>query len=156
MQCPLPTVIYEVEDYWFRLILIATTMLAVLFLLYSTFILDHWSFMGITQAHGNEPPNLPFGRVGPYGWIRHPQYLGQFLAFWCRAKMTEGDLVFAIAMSLYILIAVRYLEEPALIELIGDDYVTYTHEVPAYFPIKLPGCFLSQKRRKAVKANKKE
>lgn len=46
------------------------------------------------------------------------------------------------------MIAVRYTEEPALIELIGDDYIEYTHEVPAYCPLKLPGCFMSHPRRK--------
>lgn len=55
--------------------------------------------------------------------------------------MTEGDFVYSVAMSLYILIAVRYSEEPALVELIGDDYITYTEEIPAYCPLRLPGMF---------------
>ena len=125
-----------------------------LFCLASTFILDHWSFMGITQAKGNEPENLPFGRTGMYGIIRHPQYLGQFIAFWSRSRMTEGDLLYSVAMSLYILLAVRYSEEPALIELIGDDYITYTEEIPAYCPLRLPGMFCPQPRKKKnIKSN---
>lgn len=65
--------------------------------------------------------------------------------------MTEGDLLFAVCMSLYILIAVRYSEEPGLIELIGPEYTLYTHEVPAYCPIKMIGCYLSQPLKKSKK-----
>ena len=69
--------------------------------------------------------------------------------------MTEGDLLLSMLMSLYILIAVWYSEEPALIELIGEDYVTYTQEVPAYCPMHLPGCFCSRKKSKKIEAEKK-
>lgn len=55
--------------------------------------------------------------------------------------MTEGDLLYSVSMTLYILIAVRYSEEPGLIELIGDDYITYTEEIPAYCPLRMPGMF---------------
>ena len=68
--------------------------------------------------------------------------------------MTEGDLVWSSLMTLYILIAVWYSEEPALIELIGEEYVTYTQEVPAYCPMHLPGCFCSRKKSKKIKSEK--
>ena len=92
--------------------------------------------------------------MGIYGIIRHPQYLGQFVAYWSRSMMTEGDLLFALSMSAYIFMAVQHSEEPALIELIGEDYVTYTQEVPAYCPVRLPGCFCARKNRGKDKTQK--
>lgn len=148
MQCPLPTVIYEIKDKNLMLILGIINFFGTMGCLGATFILDHWSFMGITQAHNNKPKHLPFGRTGMYGIVRHPQYLGQLIAFWSRSKMTEGDVLFSVTMTLYILIAVRFSEEPALVKLIGEQYITYTEEVPAYCPLRLPGMFCPQPRKK--------
>lgn len=147
MQQPLPYVLYNIENKWFMFWSGLLSLFGTFFCLWSTFVLDHWSFCGITQAYAKKPKNLPFGRVGIYGIIRHPQYLGQLLAYWSRPMMTEGDLLWALSMTLYIFIAVQYSEEPALIELIGEDYVTYTQEVPAYCPVHLPGCFCSRKTK---------
>ena len=143
MQCPLPTVIFEFENWYIGAVTGLSVFAAQLLLLKVTFILDHWSFMGITQALQKEPPNLPFGKQGMYGIMRHPQYFFQFIAFWARSRMTEGDLLFSSCMTLYILIVVKFSEEPALIELIGPDYVEYTETVPAYCPLKMIGCFCS-------------
>ena len=154
MQCPLPEVIYEVKDLNLMWFIGVFNFFGTMFCLASTFILDHWSFMGITQAHAREPENLPFGRTGMYGIMRHPQYFGQLIAFWSRSRMTEGDLLYSVSMTLYILIAVRYSEEPALIKLIGEDYITYTEEVPAYCPLRLPGMFCPQPRSKKVLKSK--
>lgn len=148
MQCPLPMVIYEIKNLNWIFFLGFTNFFGALYFWSSASQLDFGSFIGQTQAYNLQPKNLPFGRNGLYGLVRHPQYLGQFIAFWSRAKMTEGDLLYAVSMTLYILIAVRYSEEPALIELIGDQYVEYTHDTPAYCPLRLPGMFCPQKKRK--------
>lgn len=72
MACPLPTVIYEIDNWYAGATVFVMTVAAYILLLKATFGLDHWSFFGITQAYGREPENLPFGREGMYGWIRHP------------------------------------------------------------------------------------
>lgn len=48
MQCPLPTVLYEIKDKKLMFLIGAFNFFGTLFCLASTFILDHWSFMGIT------------------------------------------------------------------------------------------------------------
>ena len=68
--------------------------------------------------------------------------------------MTEGDLLYCVSFTLYIIIAVKYSEEPALIDMIGDEYITYTEEVPAYCPLRIPGMFCPQPRRKKNKDSK--
>jgi len=76
MQMPLPHVIYNIENKSIIFALGLTNFLGVACCFGSTFVLDHWSFCGITQAYAQEQKNLPFGRVGIYGIIRHPQYFG--------------------------------------------------------------------------------
>ena len=95
-------------------------------ILYSSTIFDHFSFVGITQAHGNKPAELPFQRKSLYGFVRHPMMTGFFISIWFRSKMVESDLIYSVFMSLYIVFAVRYFEEPELIKDIGDQYLTYT------------------------------
>ncbi len=77
------------------------------------------------------PPQLrqPFF----YKWVRHPLYLGFFLAFWAAPEMTAGHLLLAGGVSIYMLIAIRY-EEHDLTELFGDDYRRYRADVGMLTP----------------------
>jgi protein-S-isoprenylcysteine O-methyltransferase Ste14 len=66
---------------------------------------------------------------GPYRWVRHPVYLGWFLAVLGTAHMTGDRLLFAVVSSLYVLVAVP-LEERSLRRTYGDDYAAYVDRVP--------------------------
>ncbi|MEO5829185.1 MAG: hypothetical protein ABIQ36_01315 [Rhodanobacter sp.] len=52
--------------------------------------------------------------------------------------MSAGHLLFALATSGYILLAVNYLEEPDLIDAYGGDYRRYQNEVPMLCPWPRP------------------
>ena len=56
--------------------------------------------------------------------MRHPIYAGFILAFWATPAMTQGHLLLAAGMTVYILIAIRY-EERDLVGMFGEDYVAY-------------------------------
>jgi protein-S-isoprenylcysteine O-methyltransferase Ste14 len=69
-----------------------------------------------------------FRTDGPYGWVRHPIYLGWFLLVFCVPTMTMTRLVFAVTSGVYVLIGLE-LEERSLRRLPGGGYAEYARTV---------------------------
>jgi protein-S-isoprenylcysteine O-methyltransferase Ste14 len=105
--------------------------------LLSTFLINHFELFGLQQAlyhvRGREPERPKFRQPLFYNWVRHPLYLGFFLAFWAAPEMTIGHLLFAGGMSAYMLVAIRF-EERDLIGLFGKDYELYRRQVGMLTP----------------------
>ena len=105
--------------------------------LLSTFLINHFELFGLQQAwlycRGRECAKPEFHTPLLYKWVRHPLYLGFFLAFWAAPEMTAGHLLLAAGMSAYMLIAIRY-EEHDLIGLFGKDYENYREQVGMLTP----------------------
>ncbi|MES2136505.1 MAG: isoprenylcysteine carboxylmethyltransferase family protein [Pseudomonadota bacterium] len=105
--------------------------------LLSTFLINHFELFGLQQAwyhlRGREAALPTFRQPFFYKWVRHPLYLGFFLAFWSAPEMTAGHLLLAVGLSIYMLIAIRY-EETDLVHLFGKDYELYREQVGMLTP----------------------
>jgi protein-S-isoprenylcysteine O-methyltransferase Ste14 len=105
--------------------------------LLTTFLINHFDLFGLRQVWMAliDRPYTPVGFVMPwiYGVIRHPLYLGFILAFWMAPVMTVTHLVFAMATTGYILIAIQ-LEERDLVAEHGSAYERYRQRVPMLLP----------------------
>lgn len=105
--------------------------------LLSTFLINHFELFGLQQAWfnmlGREAEPHKFHQPLLYKWVRHPLYLGFFLAFWATPQMTAGHLLLAAGVSVYMLIAIRY-EERDLVDYFGKDYEDYRARVGMLTP----------------------
>lgn len=133
---PIPGVIWSLSG-------IAATIVWALFavgwaiVLLSTFLINHFELFGLQQAwfHARSRDEGTPRLVEPlfYRIVRHPLYVGFFVAFWATPVMTQGHLLFALGMSLYMLLAIP-LEERDLISVFGKDYEDYRGRVGMLTP----------------------
>ncbi len=97
---------------------------------------NHFDLFGLRQVwlhlRGIPYTPLPFRTPGLYRIVRHPLYVGWLLVFWSAPLMTVAHLVFAIATTAYILLAIQF-EERDLIRF-HAQYAEYRHRVPMILP----------------------
>lgn len=134
---PLGGVVWQIDAPTARLALHAVCAVGWLTVLASTFLINHFDLFGLRQVWlylRDEPYTpLPFRTPALYRWVRHPLYVGWLLAFWSTPTMTATHLVFAVATTAYILVAIQ-LEERDLIRAHGNEYRAYRESVPMLVP----------------------
>lgn len=134
---PLPEVVWSVKQPEGRFALWALFGLGWGLVLVATFMISHAHLFGVAQVHrywrGRAQADPGFQTPGLYRHMRHPIMTGFFVAFWATPDMTVGHLVFALATTGYILIALQ-LEERDLIRAFGDRYEAYRQHVPIFIP----------------------
>jgi methanethiol S-methyltransferase len=134
---PIGTILWDVHNPFEVNLLWAVFWIGWATVLVSTFLINHFELFGLQQAwfnlRGRTPPASQFRQPLFYRWVRHPLYVGFFLAFWATPHMTGGHLLLAAGMSFYMLLAIRY-EEHDLTDLFGEDYRRYRTDVGMLTP----------------------
>ncbi len=134
---PLGGVVWSVTDPIFSALLYGLGAFGWLLVLFTTFLINHFDLFGLRQVwlyltrRAYKP--VGFKTPGPYRLVRHPLYVGWLFAFWSTPMMTATHLLFAVATTGYILIAIQ-LEERDLIAQLGDAYREYRQSVPMLIP----------------------
>ncbi|MGB1312738.1 MAG: methanethiol S-methyltransferase [Bizionia paragorgiae] len=135
---PITTIVWETHNKISVTLMTGLFFLGWTIVLLSTFMINHFELFGLAQIFNNlknrQTPNPKFQTNFLYKIVRHPIMLGFLIAFWATPRMTVGHLMFTIVTTLYILIAVKYLEEKDLKKAIGEKYETYQKEVPMLIP----------------------
>ena len=135
---PVTDTVWGVENPAGRYTLWALFWIGWAIVLVSTFLINHFDLFGLRQVYlyqrGKEYTNVGFRTPFFYKVVRHPIMLGFIIAFWATPRMTVGHLVFAIATTAYILIALQF-EERDLVSIYGKTYEEYRHQVSMLVPI---------------------
>jgi len=134
---PIGGEVWNIQSETVRVALFSVCALGFLIVLLSTFLLNHFDLFGLRQVYlalrDQEYKPLVFGTPVFYKYVRHPLYLGWLLAFWSTPTMTIAHLVFAIATTAYIFLAIQF-EEKDLISAHGESYRRYKRSVPMILP----------------------
>jgi protein-S-isoprenylcysteine O-methyltransferase Ste14 len=138
---PLPQVVWHVEGPT-RVVVLALFWTGVIVALAASHTLDGLELFGVRQVvayfRDRAPRSTPFRTPGLYRLVRHPLMTGMLVSFWAVPTMSRGRLLFSVAMSAYILAAVKLLEERDLRKTFGVEYERYQQRVPMLLPVKLP------------------
>ena len=132
---PIPAVVWQAEAG--AAALQVGALLGFGMVLVTTFLIDHFDLFGLRQVwlafRGTPYTEKRFVTPGPYRYIRHPLYVGWMIAFWSAPTLTAGHLLFASAMTGYILVAIRY-EERDLLAALGESYRRWRATTPMFVP----------------------
>ncbi|MBI3716290.1 MAG: isoprenylcysteine carboxylmethyltransferase family protein [Betaproteobacteria bacterium] len=135
---PMPGVVWDITSQAGVAVMWSLYAAGWLIALTSTFAINHFDLLGLRQVYlnlkGEKYTYLKFKIIGLYGLVRHPIMLGFLIAFWATPHMSVGHLVFAIATTIYVLIALQ-LEERDLVTHLGDEYKEYQKKVPMIVPL---------------------
>jgi protein-S-isoprenylcysteine O-methyltransferase Ste14 len=134
---PITTIVWSVENPTVVTLLYALFGLGWLIVLTATFMINHFDLFGLRQVYlhlrNQEHTDPGFRTPMLYKFLRHPIMLGFLIAFWAAPVMTMGHLLFSVATTAYILIAIQ-LEERDLVHYYGDQYRNYRRTTPMLIP----------------------
>jgi len=136
---PLGIEVWTIESKVARSILWALFAAGWITVLVVTFLINHFDLFGLRQVWlpliGKPYAPVTFRTPLPYRVVRHPLYFGFLLAFWMTPTMTLAHLVFALATTAYIVLAIQF-EERDLVSEHGAAYTDYQRRVPMLLPMR--------------------
>ena len=134
---PIGVQIWYVENATARLLLWTLFAAGWATVLIVTCLINHFDLFGVRQVWlpliGRPYTKVSFRTPTLYRFVRHPLYFGFLLAFWMTPSMTLAHLVFALATTAYIILAIQF-EERDLVHEHGAAYQDYRRQVPMLLP----------------------
>ena len=103
-------------------------------------LLTGWSALHFLKVAGTPVPFNPPPKVvssGPYRYSRNPMVLGVFILLFGLGFAFNSISVVFLFTPLYVLVNVwelKHIEEPELIQRLGDEYVEYRNRTPMFLP----------------------
>jgi len=135
---PMSGAIWNAQGTFLAPVLTALYFFGWFVVLTGTYLINHFNLFGLQQVYLSlKKSELQYPKfVTPlyYRFVRHPLMLGFIIAFWAAPVMTTCHLLFAIATTGYILVAIQ-LEEKDLVSFHGEDYKRYQREVSQIIPM---------------------
>jgi protein-S-isoprenylcysteine O-methyltransferase Ste14 len=132
-----PGQVWLVEAGWAVTLLWGLFWFGWVFLLASTFAINHFDLFGLRQVylHYKKMPEAPlqFVKRAMYQYVRHPIQTGVLIGVWATPTMTMTQLVLSIGFTVYIVVGL-WFEERDLIAEHGDEYLKYRDQVGKLFP----------------------
>jgi len=143
---PMGIIIWEVKSGAFEIVLKTLCFIGFGMVLISTLLIDHFDLFGVRQVVfsfiGEKYEPISFRTPYFYKYVRHPLYFGFMIAFWSAPTMTAAHLFFAVATTIYMLVAIQF-EENDLTKTFGERYQNYKASTPMLIPFSK-----TQKNRK--------
>ena len=130
-------VVWNISSMPFIYLLWGVFVFGWVFLLASTFAIDHFDLFGLRQVYlnfKNQPkPPLKFVKRFMYKYIRHPIQTGVLIGVWATPFMSMTQIILSIGFTLYIFIGL-WFEERDLIREHGDEYRSYRQTAGKVLP----------------------
>jgi protein-S-isoprenylcysteine O-methyltransferase Ste14 len=134
---PMPALVWDAQGALARGAMWAMFAFGWATVLITTLLINHFDLFGLRQVWlhllGRPYTRVGFKKPVAYRVVRHPLYVGWIMAFWATPTMTVGHLLFALGLTAYILIAIRF-EERNLVEEHGESYAAYRRSTPMLIP----------------------
>lgn len=133
----LPAPVWHVANPTARLVIWGLFGLGILVVFISTWLISHFELFGLAQAwshaRGRDVPDPQFRTPLFYKLVRHPIYLGFFIALWATPDMSVGHLLLSAGLTIYLIIGATY-EERDLVGQFGAVYIEYQSRVSMIIP----------------------
>lgn len=135
---PMTGTVWEIENQVLSFIIYVIYAAGWVIVFLATFMINHFELFGLKHVYQNlqdkEISYEPFQVRYFYKFVRHPIILGFIIAFWATPVMTTGHLLFAVVTTVYMVVAVKFLEERDLRRIHGEKYEEYQRNVPMILP----------------------